>query len=167
MKICAKYFLGAAFLLGAGCTGDEREEPITQMQIREIQTRIFEDKDCKAVLKEMINVLQDEAFIVKHANLELGLLSGEKDIDIENPWDRFCSVMHHCQQHSFAKNSLVEVSANVSQFGEGTKVRVNFQRKIYDNFGRVIRVVQIYDQDYYQEFFSKVHKGLFYQEEQL
>jgi hypothetical protein len=154
-------------LLCAGCVSQSVEQPMTQMQIREIQTRSFESKDAKAVLKEMINVLQDDAFIVKHANLELGLLAGEKDIDIEDGWNRFFNVMASGQRASWNKNVVVEVSANVTQFGDNTKVRVNFQRKIFDNFGRVVRVIQIYDENYYQEFFTKVHKGLFFQEEKI
>lgn len=154
-------------LTGTGCVMRSQEQPMTQLQIREIQTRTFENKESKAVLKEMINVLQDDAFIVKHANLELGLLSGEKDIDIEKGWDRFFSVMASGQHASWNKNALIEVSANVTQFGENTKVRVNFQRKIFDNFGRVVKVIQIYNENYYQEFFTKVHKGLFIQEEKI
>ena len=153
-------------VLGTGCSSRD-DQPLTQLQVREIQTRNFEQKDAKAVLKEMINVLQDDAFIVKHANLELGLLSGEKDVDIENGWHRFFSVMANGQHGSWKKNTVIEVSANVTQFGNDTKVRVNFQQKIFDNFGRVIKVMQIYDQNRYQEFFSKVHKGLFIQEEQI
>ena len=153
-------------VLGTGCSSKD-DQPLTQLQVREIQTRSFEQKDAKTVLKEMINVLQDDAFIVKHANLELGLLSGEKDVDIENGWNRFFSVMARGQQASWNKNSVMEVSANVTQFGDDTKVRVNFQQKIFDNFGRVVKVMQIYDQICYQEFFNKVHKGLFIQEEQI
>jgi hypothetical protein len=153
-------------VLGTGCM-HHQEQPLTQLQIREIQTRTFEQRDAKEVLKEMINVLQDDAFIIKHANLDLGLLSGEKDIDIENSWNRFFSVMHNHQQASWNKNEMIEISANVTAFGKDTKVRVNFQRKIFDNFGRVVKVVQIYDSHYYQEFFSKVHKGLFIQEEKI
>ena len=154
-------------VFGTGCMGHHQEPAMTQLQIREIQTRSFASKDAKSVLKEMINVLQDDAFIVKQANLDLGLLSGEKDVDIENGWNRFFNAMASGSQATWNKNVLVEVSANVTQFGEDTKVRVNFQRKIFDNFGRVVKVIQIYDQAYYQDFFSKVHKGLFIQEEKI
>jgi hypothetical protein len=154
-------------LIAAGCGSHVDDAPMTQLQIREIQTRTFESKDAKAVLKEMINVLQDDAFIVKHANLDLGLLAGEKDIDIEDGWNRFFNVMASGKQASWNKNAVIEVSANVTQFGNSTKVRVNFQRKIFDNFGRVVKVVQLYDENYYQEFFNKVHKGLFIQQEKI
>src|SRR5271170_790306 len=119
MRLHSKCTLGALLLaitvLGAGCSTSSSDQPLTQLQIREIQTRSFEKKEAKAVLKEMFNVLQDDAFIVKHANLELGLLSGEKDIDVENKWDRFFSVMSRGQQGVWAKNSVIEISANVTQ----------------------------------------------------
>jgi len=157
------------FGLALFCTGchNGSDEPLTQLQIREIQSRTFAARDAKAVIKEMINVLQDDAFIVKHANLELGLLSAEKDIDVENGWSRFFSVMASGKEGTWKKNYLVEISANVTQFGDETRVRVNFQQKLFDNFGRVMKVHPIYDMEYYQEFFSKVSKGLFIQEEKI
>ncbi len=167
MRLNCATILTLFTLLAAGCVSQPTDQPMTQLQIREIQTRSFDKKDAKAVLKEMINVLQDDAFIVKHANLDLGLLAGEKDIDIEDGWDRFFNVMANGQRASWNKNALIEISANVTQFGENTKVRVNFQRKIFDNYGRVVKVIQIYDENYYQDFFTKVHKGLFFQEEKI
>jgi hypothetical protein len=55
----------------------------TQLQIREIQTRTYEILESKLVLKAMLNVLQDDGFIVKTAVPELGLLTATKEIDIE------------------------------------------------------------------------------------
>ncbi|MBS0650378.1 MAG: hypothetical protein JSR93_04380 [Verrucomicrobia bacterium] len=167
LKIAALFAI--FFSLALFCTGchNGSDEPLTQLQIREIQSRTFAARDAKVVIKEMINVLQDDAFIVKHANLELGLLSAEKDIDVENGWSRFFSVMASSRDARWKKNCLVEISANVTQFGDETRVRVNFQQKLFDNFGRVMKVHPIYDVEYYQEFFSKVSKGLFIQEEKI
>ena len=149
---------------------------MTQLQIREIQTRSFVAKDAKCVLKEMLNVLQDDAYIVKNADLELGFITGEKEIDIEDKWAKglnvFSAVMSGLanQRHansSWKKNMVLEVSGNVTQFGDDTRVRVNFKKKVFDNMGRVVKVTPIYDSEFYQTFFDKVHKGLFIQEEQI
>ncbi len=150
-----------------GCAHRFTEDQMTQLQIREIQTRTFSSKDAKDVLKEMINVLQDDQFIVKNANTDLGLLTGEKDIDVSNGWERFFSILAKGQHAVWKNNAVIEISANVTQFGDDTKVRVNFQRKNFDNRGGVQKVIQIYDQSYYQEFFDKVYKGLFIQSEAL
>ena len=161
-------FLGSLCLFCPGCHYHS-EPPLTQLQIREMQTRVFEEKNALAVLKEMMNVLQDDAFIVKNANAELGLIFAEKEIDLETGWSRFFGGMttHPNTSSSWQKNRIIEASANVSQFGSHTKVRVNFQRKVYDNYGRVISVIQIYDPLYYQDFFIKVHQGLFIQQAQI
>jgi hypothetical protein len=168
-KISLRRFLIVALaLLGVGCSHYSKEPQMTQLQIREIQTSTFSSVDAKTVLKEMINVLQDESFIVKNANHELGILSGEKDVQIEERGvAHFFNILANGKDATWSKNAITEVSANVTQFGGDTRVRVNFQLKIFDNFGRVIEVKQIYDPSYYQSFFNKVHKGLFIHQEKI
>jgi hypothetical protein len=41
--------------------------PQTQLQTREFQTREFDTNDVKLILKAMLNVLQDDGFVVKNA----------------------------------------------------------------------------------------------------
>ena len=67
----------------------------------------------------------------------------------------------------YKKNSIIECSGNVSEFGSQTKVRVNFQTKMMNNKGEVMDVRQVDDAKYYQEFFRKVDKGIFIQKEKL
>lgn len=68
-----------------GCIHPQSDDlPITQLQKREIQTREFDTTNSKLVMKSMMNVLQDEGFIIKNAVMDLGLLSAEKNIDVEN-----------------------------------------------------------------------------------
>jgi hypothetical protein len=168
--ISRKIWIGLACLtalLTTGCTHHSQASEMTQLQIREIQTRTFLAKDAKSVLKEMFNVLQDDAYIVKNANVELGFLTGEKDIDLEEGWVRALSIFAHGNNATWKKNAIIEISANVTQFGSDTRVRINIQKKLFDNFGRVLQVRQIYDASEYQAFFDKVQKGLFIEEQQL
>ncbi|BCB95759.1 hypothetical protein JZK55_06810 [Dissulfurispira thermophila] len=51
------------FAFGCATTGVTPEK--TQLQIREFQTRIYDTNDVKMVMKAMLNVLQDDGFIVK------------------------------------------------------------------------------------------------------
>jgi len=151
---------------GAMAAGKVEEEgpPKSQLQIRELQTRMYDTPDTKMVLKTMLSVLQDDGFIVKEANVELGLLSATKDVSVESKgaafWGSFFDV-------AWEKNAIVEATANVSEFGKQTRVRVNFQQKVHDSAGRVAKVSQIYDPLFYQEFFTKVDKGLFIQKETI
>ena len=59
----------------------------TQLQIRAIQTRTYEVYESELVLKVMLNVLQDDGFIVKTAVPKFGLLTATKEIDIEKMSD--------------------------------------------------------------------------------
>ena len=146
-----RQFCIASLFFLAACS--HRTPELSQMEIREMQSTTFTGMDAKTVLKEMVHVLQDNAFIVKTANLELGVLTGEKDVDIESTWAKIFTTTRK-------KNTVTELTANVTQYGADTKVRVTIRTRLFDNFGRILKVRQINDPVYYQQFFSKVHEGL-------
>lgn len=156
-------FLSA--LLVTGCHR-HREEVLTQLQVREIQTRDFDTKDMKSVMKSMMNVLQDEGFIIKNAVLDLGLLSAEKHVDIENKASAAFQTLLSSHPR-WDKQQVLEASANVSEFGEKIRIRMNFQTKIFDNWGRPSNIETIYDSLYYQNFFERVGKGLFLADQEI
>jgi hypothetical protein len=139
----------------------------TQLQIREIQTRTYEISESKLVMKAMLNVLQDDGFIVKAAVPELGLLTATKEIDIENMSESIPAYFFGGDNARWKKNSVIEATCNVSDFKDRCKVRVNFTQKILDNRGGTIAIRQIYDQRFYQTFFLKVDKSIFIQKMDL
>ena len=65
----------------------------------------------------------------------------------------------------YKKNCIIECSGNVTEFGKKTRVRVNFQMKTINNVGEVMEVEQIEDPLYYQDFFTKVSKGVFIEDQ--
>lgn len=139
----------------------------SQLQIREYQTRIYETKDTKVVMKAVLNALQDEGFIVKNAVSDVGLISAEKTLDIENKLTSFMVALIVGPEATWGKASIIECTANISEYGDKTKVRVNFQVKILNNKGGIKEIKHITDEKYYQEFFSKVDKSVFIQKEKL
>lgn len=157
--------LGVTTLLLGGCMPCNREPEMTQLQIREIQTREFEVSDVKLVMKGMMNVLQDDGFIIKNAVSDLGLLTAEKDIDVSSRSEIFFAVL--AKDGRWRQHSIQEISANVTAFGNRTRVRVNFQTKIFDNMGAVVSVVQDLDPETYQSFFARVSKAIFFEEEKI
>lgn len=152
-------------LLLSGCIPRVEEPPVTQLQIREIQSREFDVSDTKIVMKSMMNVLQDEGFIIKNAVLDLGLLCAEKNIDIENKFQAFLAAMNNAESARWDKQQILEASANVSEYGCKTRVRMNFQIKTIDNYGCPKEVKTLMDPEYYRSFFEKVSKGIFLQQE--
>lgn len=155
------------FLLLAGCAIQPPVTQKTQLQIREFQTRSYETNDVKMVMKSLLNVLQDDGFIVKNANTELGLLTATKEVDVEDQGTAILLLLFAGNEARWSKNSIIECSAHVSEYGTETKVRVNFSLKTMNNKGEVQGVKQIDDSKHYQEFFSKVDKGIFIQKEKL
>ncbi len=139
----------------------------TQLQIREFQTRTYDTKNTKMVMKALLNVLQDDGFIVKNAVVDLGLLTAEKEVDVESEGEKFFALSLWGAYATWEKSMILEATANVSEFGEQTKVRMNFQAKVLDNAGRIVSVKQVQDEKYYQDFFSKVDKGIFIEKEKI
>ncbi|MGC8763728.1 MAG: hypothetical protein ACP5VN_08880 [Acidobacteriota bacterium] len=158
-------FLMASLALLAACGG--RKPPETQMQIRQFQTREFEKVDVRTTMKAMMDVLQDEGYIVKQGSLDLGLLSAEKQVDVQSKAETFFAVFFAGANARYKKNSVVECSVNVSEFGSSARVRANFQMRLINNKGELMEVRPIHDEAFYRDFFAKVDKAIFLGKERL
>ncbi|MDM8557967.1 hypothetical protein [Candidatus Parabeggiatoa sp. HSG14] len=193
-------------MLGACVNVQETKPQKTQLEIRQLQTRSYDTKDVKMVMKAVMHALQDDNFIIQQANVELGLLTAQKEVDlIEKPTDfswketaiaigvvavvigaaiailgKSGGSNESHRSHgsgldfdknntspSFKKSAITEASANISDFGEQTQVRMSFQLKVLDNQGATAEVKQIDHAKFYQDFFSKVDKSVFLGKENL
>ena len=118
-------------------------------------------------MKAMLNVLQDEDFIVDNANTTLGFISGTKEF---NPRDKSINVQRELGTTRglfFASVAVVEATANVSEFGKQVRVRINFKRKLLNEYGNANRIEEVTDPEYYQNFFSRVDKAMFIQKQKI
>src|SRR5437879_6528373 len=142
--------------------------PLTQLEIRAIQTRTYSGLDARTVVKTLLNVLQDDGFLVHYGDLELGLLDASKSVSGFDSGDFGLSfparVIAEIRGASRASATL-DATANISTFGDRVRVRINFQRII--NVRGVVTVTQVTDAKGYQEFFVKLDKGLFLEREGL
>jgi hypothetical protein len=148
-----------------------KEEIIkTQLEKRTYQTRTFDISDKALVMKAMLNVLQDEGFIVSNANPLLGFISGTKEFDVN---DKTIDVKKEFGQGSAKVKwagvtvAMIEATANVTEYGRQTRVRVNFKRKLLNVYGNAQSISEIDDEAYYQDFFSKVDKAMFLQKQKI
>ncbi len=155
-------------LFCVGCASQKIVEPeMTQLQVREIETREFDTKDSRLVMKSMMNVLQDEGFVLKNVVPDVGLISAEKSLDIEDKGKAFVATMFAGAAARWGKQQSLEASANISEFGDKVRVRVTFQTKKIDNMGCPMSVEKLTNPKLYQEFFDKVAKGIFIQKENI
>jgi hypothetical protein len=153
-------------LASSGC--EAPKVPMSQLQTREIQTRSYDISDPKRALKAVLNVLQDEGFIIKQTNLDLGFLYAAKEADVEDKAERrWATFWQRRGEATWKKDSITECTANVTPFGDGIRVRLNFQAKVMDNTGRVMAVGAIDTPAFYQRFFSRIEKGIFIEKEGL
>jgi hypothetical protein len=151
----------------AACVQQPPVPQRTQLEMREIQTRSYPSKDIKMVMKAVINALQDEGFVIRNADKELGFISASRELDVEDRAEVVFSTIFGGDVPRYKKSSQMEASVNVSEFGRDTRVRVIFQTKILDNYGAPLTSHQVSDPFFYQNFFSKMDKSLFIEKEQL
>ncbi len=154
----------------SGCVGAGSPPKMTQLQIRQMQTREYEAPK-EVVIEASLGFLQDEGYIIKNANEKLGIVYGTKEVDVESGWNKFFGGLSKGldgdNDVAWDKNSVHEISVNVRGFGKKSKVRVISQVKIYDTRGAVSKVAQITDEEFYKNIFYIIDKGVFLHQEGL
>jgi hypothetical protein len=161
--------LSAFILILGGCATSSsplNNSPRSPLQVRAMETRTYEGNDSRTTLKTLVDVLQDEGFLVDYAHSEMGLLHASKTIVgsasqnlrrsvpfIPFAWDGFFTTL--------------DATVNVSNFGDGARVRISFHQKLSSDAGGLMAVTPVFDAKLYQEFFAKVDRGLFIQKQGL
>lgn len=51
---------------------------MSQLELREMQTRIFDTPDTTRVMKSAINTLQDSGFVIQEIDTDLGFIRAQK-----------------------------------------------------------------------------------------
>ena len=151
----------------AGSLFKKKHKAKSQLEIRQMQTREFETSETTMVLKAMLNVLQDDGYIVEQVNPEIGFFNATKVMDTEDTLAKTWGTFWWGPSAQWIENTVIDCTANVSQFGEKTRVRTNFQLKQMNNRGGVENVETMDDPKFYQEFFTKIDKGIFIEKEQI
>jgi hypothetical protein len=151
----------------AGSLFDEDEDPKSQLALRQMQTREYDTTDTRMALKAMLNVLQDDNFMVEQVNVELGFFKARKTMETEDVNDKFWGTFWHGSDAEWVKHSVIDCTASVTPFGKKIRIRASFQLKRMNNKGVVEEVEAVDNPDFYQAFFSKVSKGIFIEKEKV
>lgn len=137
--------------------------PMTQLEKREYQTKTYESKNKVEVMKALLNVLQDDGFVVYNANSLLGFIYGAKDYNVSDS-DEDISKEFKVTKSRMSYNGVsvatLETTANITQYGKVLKVRVNFKRKLLNMYGNAQLIEDISDPEYYNDFYTKVDTTL-------
>ena len=104
--------------------------------------------------------------VIRNDSPLLGFISGSKEFSTNDKTINFREE-YGAKKEWGAVVAVVEVTANVSDFGDETRVRVNFKRKLLNEYGNAIRINEVTQEDYYQNFFSRVDKAIFIQKQKI
>lgn len=166
-RLKKQYFLPLFLLLLAACTRQVEDPAVAQAKIRQIQTRSFVGCESKSVMKGMVAILQDQGYSVKNVNSEIGILTAERNIDVERFSSKFFAVLFSGSKARWKKHSLVELTSNLSDQEGRTQVRITFLVRVFDNLGRVVEVKQVLEEEQYAAFFAELQKGLLLSSQKL
>lgn len=168
-------------LLLGGCATVQHssQAPIGEspLSVRQLQSRTFELADARLVLKAALDTLQDEGFVIREANAELGLITAVKEWQSSRPnqglkvlkWIAAlptygASLLVPCGKTEF---TTVEASVNVTQEAARTRVRIGLVAKVRDKEGNVQRTTPVDDTLAYQRLLARMDKALYLQKEGL
>jgi cell division protein FtsB len=190
-KLLSVFLLFTMILSSLSLPVNAKIQGKTQLQVREYQTRYYDTQDNKMVLKALINTLQDEGYILNNINSELGVLTASKEFEIrkKTAWGTIGNgfgtllgisltistfgicipipIFYASRLIKGSKATLkIESTINISDFDKQIKVRANFSDRVNETAKRY-KVLKVDDQKFYQEFFSKVDKGIFIQKENI
>lgn len=148
------------------------------LEMREIQTRQYEDVTDIEILSASSAVLQDLGYAIDEVEKELGVLSASKRADAKNPaeiagnialdmFDCLATLFLGCENESYQSSKDVQdikltlvVLPDLSNEGAHS-VRLTMQRVVWARSGELLDQETINDAEVYQAFFDKLSKSVF------
>jgi hypothetical protein len=171
----------ALALVASGCAGTTASlppgPPQVSLEVRQAQTRTFEKADARLVLKAVVSVLQDQGFVIRQAESEIGLVtavtewrSGRRNEGLRvlkwvaalPTWG--VSLLLPAGRNEF---SAIEAVVNVVPDAERTRVRLSLTARVTDDKGGVRRVSRVEDPACYQRLLAGLDRAVFLEREGL
>ncbi len=151
--------------------------PQTPLELRQAQSRSFEIGDTRLVLKAVLNVLQDQGFVIRHADAELGLVTAVLEWRSREPNQGLRVMKWLAAVPTWGASlllptgkteySAVEANVNVTREAERTRVRISLVSKVTAKDGQVESVRPVNDPLAYQKLLAGLDKAVFLEAEGL
>ncbi len=169
-----------ALLLGACATTSESVlpgPPQAALELRQAQSRSFETTDTHLVLKAALNALQDEGYVIRHADAELGLVSAVMEWRSRQTNQGLRLIKWIAAVPTYGASlllptgktefSALEASLNVTREEAGTRVRISLVSRVTDKNGAVQSVRPVADPLAYRKLLARLDKAVFLEREGL
>ncbi len=142
------------------------------LEQRQLQTRTFEGANEETVLSAAAGVIQDLGYTIGESETKLGLITAEKVADATNALQVTGALLlallggspTSIDDEQHIRFSLVVVPN--SRLQEAFDVRITIQRVIYNTQGQITRSETIDNSQVYEEFFDKLNKSVFLEQNQ-
>jgi hypothetical protein len=151
--------------------------PQAPLELRQAQSRTFETPDSRLVLKAALNVLQDQGFVIRQADAELGLVTAVTEWRSGQPNQGLRILKWVAALPTYGASlllptgrtefSAIEAVVNVTPEAPRTRVRISLVAKVTDGKGVVRRVSAVDDPHPYQRLLAGLDKAVFLEEEGL
>ena len=169
-----------ALLLGACASVPDSagvRAPQSPVEMRQAQSRTFETADTRLVLKAALNVLQDQGFVIRHADADLGIVTAVMEWRSRQP-NRGLRVLKWVTvvptygaslliPSGRTEVSAIEANVNVTPDGAKTRVRISLVSRVTGKGGEVLRVLPVDDPLAYQRLLVGLDKAVFLEHEGL
>lgn len=146
-----------------------KQPELTQLQLRQLQTRTYEESDKAKIVQVALAVLQDDGFNVTNANMDLGLLSADKqktDTKVDSAGAAFAKGLFGRTSLPSTDYSSIKATLTVTPFGDENRVRMAFSLSESGSGSQPVQTALTVPEPY-REFFTKLEKGLFIEREGL
>jgi len=151
--------------------------PQSPLEMRQAQSRTFETANPRLVLKAALNVLQDQGFVIRHADAELGIVTAAMEWRSRTP-NRGLRVLKWVTvvptygaslliPSGRTEVSAIEANVNVTPEGARTRVRISLVSRVTGKGGEVLRVMPVDDPLAYQRLLAGLDKAVFLEKEGL
>ena len=164
----------AVFLAGAVLAGCEQTIPKEALQLteksldqRQTQTRRFDTADEAELLSASAAVLQDLGFNLDESETRLGLVVASKERDATEAGQVIGAILLAALTgvpmpiDKVQKIRASLVTRPFDESGEGTAVRITFQRIVWNSNRQISKTEALTDPEFYQRFFEKLSKAVF------
>ncbi|MEX0325384.1 MAG: hypothetical protein AB3N33_04780 [Puniceicoccaceae bacterium] len=143
------------------------------MEWRQMQSRKYDTSDQEMILNASAAQLQDLGFTIDETEGELGLLVASKERSAVNAGQVVGSIILAALTGAYVPtdhHQLFKASVVTRAFGENQEsvvVRVTFQRIVWNDANQVSKIERINDEEMYLEFYSKLSKAIFLEDQQI
>ncbi len=138
----------------------------SSLNMRVMQSRVFETNDEVGLLSAGIGVLQDLGYSIDETEKDVGVVTASKTVDATSGGQVAAAIFVALLgggNMAIDKEQKIRVSLITKPSREEGKflARITFQRIVWNTNGQIARVETIDDPEVYKEFFAKLSKSVF------